>query len=69
VYVVEVSWVVDANDVERAARRARILTQRGLFAAAVAAGRERTEGALESAQQLGCGLFAEGRFEVEPSMV
>ncbi len=68
IYVVEVSWVVDANDVERAARRAHILTQRGLSAAAVAAGRERTEGAREAAQQLGCGLFAGGWFEVEPSI-
>jgi len=66
VYVVEVSWVVDAGDVERAVQRAQIIARRGLPAAAVAAGREMTEGARERAQQLGCGLWIGGRFESEP---
>ncbi|GIV09025.1 MAG: hypothetical protein KatS3mg019_1116 [Fimbriimonadales bacterium] len=69
IYAVEVSWVVDSNDVARAVQRARILAQHGLPAAAVAAGREITEGAREQASQLGCGLWINGRFEASPSVL
>ncbi|GIV04628.1 MAG: hypothetical protein KatS3mg016_0203 [Fimbriimonadales bacterium] len=69
VYVVEVSWVVDVGDVERAVQRAQIVAQHGLPAAAVAAGRELTEGARERAQQLGCGLWINGQFQAEPMII
>ncbi|MDW8107751.1 MAG: hypothetical protein RMK45_09775, partial [Armatimonadota bacterium] len=69
VYVVEISWVVDASDVERAARRAQILSQYGLLTAAMSAGRELTEGARDLAQQIGCGLLVGTRFEAEPALL
>ncbi|MDM7461069.1 MAG: hypothetical protein P3X24_005385 [bacterium] len=66
VYVMEVSWVVDASDVERAVRRARWLIEYGFCVAAVAAGHELAAGADALAQQLGCGLHIDGRFVREP---
>ncbi|MFN4033679.1 MAG: hypothetical protein ACK4ME_08720 [Fimbriimonadales bacterium] len=69
VYVMEVSWVVDASDVERAVRRARWLAEYGFCVAAVAAGRELAAGADALAQQLGCGLHIDGRFVSEPIML
>lgn len=69
VYVVEVSWVVDKGDVERAVQRARIIAQHGVSTAAIAAGREITQGAREQAQQLGCGLWINGQFQREPIII
>jgi hypothetical protein len=51
--VVEVSAVVDRNDVERAQRRAAALRKAGYPAVATVAGEERTEGAQEAAQSAG----------------
>lgn len=48
--VVEVSAVVDRNDVERAQRRAAVLRKAGYPAVATVAGEERTEGAQEAAR-------------------
>lgn len=67
VLVVEVSWVVDSSDVERAVRRAQMVAARGLCAVALAAGRELAEGAREQAAQLGCGVLIGGRFELDPA--
>lgn len=69
VYVMEVSWVVDASDVERAVRRARWLAEYGFCVAAVAAGYELASGADALAQQLGCGLHIDGRFVSEPRVL
>ena len=69
VYVMEVSWVVDASDVERAVRRARWLVEYGFCVAAVAAGHELALGADALAQQLGCGLHIDGRFVREPMVL
>ncbi|MCS7300918.1 MAG: hypothetical protein NZ556_05115, partial [Fimbriimonadales bacterium] len=68
IMAVEVSWKVDVTDVERAVRRARLIASRGVPAGAVAAGREATEGALELAPQLGCGILLTERFELKPSI-
>ncbi len=68
-YVMEVSWVVDASDVERAVRRARWLVEYGFCVAAVAAGHELALGADALAQQLGCGLHIDGRFVREPMVL
>jgi hypothetical protein len=69
VYVVEVSWVVDKGDVERAVQRARVIAQHGVSTAAIAAGREITQGAHKRAQQLGCGLWINGHFQAEPMII
>ncbi|OYT74869.1 MAG: hypothetical protein CFK49_06255 [Armatimonadetes bacterium JP3_11] len=69
VYVVEVSWVVDKGDVERAVQRARVIAQHGVSTAAIAAGREITQGAHKRAQQLGCGLWINGQFQAEPMII
>jgi myosin heavy subunit len=60
---IEVSAVVDREDVERAERRAEILRQAGLPVLAVAAGGNLTLGALELAQAKGVVLQADGRLE------
>ena len=60
---IEVSSVVDREDVERAERRAEILRQAGLPVLAVAAGGNLTLGALELAQAKGVVLQADGRLE------
>ncbi|MCS7247715.1 MAG: hypothetical protein NZ840_05665 [Anaerolineales bacterium] len=58
---VEISVVVDREDVERALRRAALLRQAGLRALPVAAGESTTEGAQELAQEKGVILQLDGR--------
>jgi hypothetical protein len=66
--VVEVSWMVDIGDVERAQRRAEVLMQRGLLAVPVVAGGEATQTAEQAAQQGECALLLDGIFKY-PSAV
>ncbi|MGC9024476.1 MAG: hypothetical protein ACP5NB_06565, partial [Chloroflexia bacterium] len=58
---VEVSAVVDRNDVERAARRAGLLRRLGRPVVAVAAGEELTEGGVEEARARQVALFRDGQ--------
>jgi hypothetical protein len=66
--VVEVSWMVDIGDVERAQRRAEVLTKRGLLAVPIVAGGEATQTAEQAAQQGECALLLDGIFKY-PSAV
>ena len=66
--VVEVSWMVDIGDVERAQRRAEVLTKRGLLAVPIVAGGEATQTAEQAAQQGACALLLDGIFKY-PSAV
>jgi hypothetical protein len=66
--VVEVSWMVDIGDVERAQRRAEVLMQRGLLAVPVVAGGEATQTAEQAAQRGECALLLDGIFK-NPSAV
>ncbi len=66
--VVEVSWMVDIGDVERAQRRAEVLMQRGLLAVPVVAGGEATQTAEQAAQRSACALLLDGIFKY-PSAV
>jgi len=65
VLVIEVSWVIVRNDVERAVQRAKILSQRGVVATPVVAGREIDDEAREAARTASCALVMDGRFEVD----
>lgn len=65
VMVVEASAVVDQHDVERAHRRADVLTRAGVPAMAVAAGERFTGEAGDSAANLGVWQVVDGRV-VEP---
>lgn len=58
---VEVSSVVDVNDVRRASRRAALLRKAGYAAVAVAAGEQWTEGALDEASETPTLLLQNGR--------
>ncbi len=58
---VEVSAVMDRNDVERAARRAGLLRRLGRPVVAVVAGEEATEGGIEEAQARRVALFRDGQ--------
>lgn len=60
---VEVSAVVDRNDVERAQRRASLLRKAGLPALPVAAGKNQTERARVSAADLGVVIVQNGTME------
>ena len=66
--VVEVSWMVDIGDVERAQRRAEVLTKRGLLAVPIVAGGEATQTAEQAAQRSACALLLDGIFKY-PSAV
>jgi hypothetical protein len=66
--VVEVSWMVDIGDIERAQRRAEVLMRRGLLAVPVVAGGEATQTAEQAAQQGECALLLDGIFKY-PSAV
>jgi hypothetical protein len=66
--VVEVSWMVDIGDIERAQRRAEVLMQRGLLAVPVVAGGEATQTAEQAAQRGACALLLDGIFKY-PSAV
>jgi len=65
VLVIEVSWRIAPNDVERVARRAEILGQRGISATPVVAGREIDDASREAARTANCALVMDGRFEVD----
>ena len=65
VLVIEISWVIAPNDVERAVQRAKILSQRGVVATPVVAGREIDDEAREAARTAGCALVMDGRFELD----
>jgi hypothetical protein len=66
--VVEVSWMVDIGDVERAQRRAEVITKRGLLAVPIVAGGEATQTAEQAAQRGACALLLDGIFKY-PSAV
>ena len=61
--VAEVSWMVDIGDVERAQRRAEVLTKRGLLAVPIVAGGEATQTVEQAAQQGECALLINGMFK------
>jgi regulator of replication initiation timing len=61
VLVVEVSWLVEKHDVERAERRAKILRRVGIQALPVAAGEVWGEGAESSARLFGVVIFEDGQ--------
>jgi hypothetical protein len=65
VLLIEVSWVIVPNDVDRAVQRAKILLQRGVVATPVVAGREIDDEAREAARTANCALVMDGRFEVD----
>lgn len=59
-FVVEASWGLGIKDVERAARRAAILTQNGAPAIGTVLGRRITADARKRAQQLGVLVVVNG---------
>lgn len=59
--VVELSWGVGPDDVERAAQRAKLLTQLGTPTISVAAGKAITAEAADLARRLGAWLVLDGR--------
>ncbi|HEY66839.1 MAG TPA: hypothetical protein G4N97_01025 [Thermoflexia bacterium] len=61
VLVVEVSWLVEKHDVERAERRAKILRRVGIRALPVAAGEVWGEGAKSHARLFGVVIFEDGQ--------
>ncbi|MCS7209768.1 MAG: hypothetical protein NZ874_09380 [Fimbriimonadales bacterium] len=61
--VVEISYVIDESDVERAIRRTQIVAQRGLSAAPVVAGTTITQTARAQAEAQNCAVLINGRFE------
>lgn len=63
VLVMEASWLVGKNDVERAARRSAILRKIGLRALAVVGGKEWSELAQEQAEQAHVVMTTDGRVE------
>ena len=65
VLVIEISWMLAPSDVERAVRRAEILTRRGVVAAAIVAGREIDDETREAARTTGCAIVMDGRFEFD----
>jgi len=58
--VVEVSSVIDRNDVARAAERAALLRQAGLLVVPVAAGERLTQGAMTLSGEFGVALARDG---------
>lgn len=65
--VVEVSWGVDAHDVERAARRAALLQEAGLVAVPVVAGKVILPEAVERARELRVWRLTDGQIMVPAS--
>ena len=65
VLVVEVSWSIAPYDVERVVRRAEIFTRHRLLAIPIVAGREVSDEARRTAQQVGCAILLDGRFEFD----
>ncbi len=65
ILVIEVSWGIAPGDIERAVQRAAILTRRGVLAVPIAAGRELSDDARQTALEQDCAVVLDGRFEVE----
>jgi hypothetical protein len=61
--VLEISWVADKSDVDRAQARAQIIARRGFFAIPVVAGNTFTLTAVEMAEAGEVALLADGRFK------
>jgi hypothetical protein len=65
VLVIEISWTLASSDVERAMQRAKILSQRGVVAIPIVAGREIDNETREAARLAGCAIVMDGRFEFD----
>ena len=65
VLVIEVSWTITHYDVERAVRRAEIFRQRGFTATPTVAGSEISQEVQLAAQQAGCAVVLNGRYEFD----
>ena len=65
VLVIEVSWTITHYDVERAVRRAEIFRQRGFTATPTVAGSEISPEVQLVAQQAGCAVVLDGRYELD----
>jgi hypothetical protein len=65
VLVIEVSWTITHYDVERAVRRAEIFRQRGFTATPTVAGSEISPEVQLAAQQAGCAVVLNGRYEFD----
>jgi len=65
VLVIEVSWTITRYDVERAVRRAEIFRQRGFTVAPTVAGSEISQEVQLAAQQAGCAVVLDGRYEFD----
>jgi len=65
VLVIEVSWTITRYDVERAVRRAEILRQRGFTTTPTVAGSEISQEVQLAAQQAGCAVALNGRYEFD----
>ena len=65
VLVIEVSWTITRHDVERAVRRAEIFRQRGFTATPTVAGSEISQEVQLAAQQAGCAVVLNGRYEFD----
>ena len=65
VLVIEVSWTITHYDVERAVRRAEIFRQRGFTATPTVAGSEISQEVQLAAQQAGCAVVLDGRYELD----
>jgi len=65
VLVIEVSWTITHYDVERAVRRAEIFRQRGFTATPTVAGSEISQEVQLVAQQAGCAVVLDGRYEFD----
>ena len=63
VLVIEVSWTITRYDVERAVRRAELFRQRGFTATPTVAGSEISPEVQLAAQQAGCAVALNGRYE------
>jgi uncharacterized membrane-anchored protein YhcB (DUF1043 family) len=65
VLVIEVSWTLTRSDVERAVRRAELFRQRGCTATPTVAGSEISPEVQLVAQQAGCAVVLDGRYELD----
>ena len=65
VLVIEVSWTITRYDVERAVRRAQLFRQRGFTATPTVAGSEISPEVQLVAQQAGCAVVLDGRYELD----
>jgi uncharacterized membrane-anchored protein YhcB (DUF1043 family) len=65
VLVIEVSWTITHYDVERAVRRAQLFRQRGFTATPTVAGSEISPEVQLAAQQAGCAVVLDGRYEFD----